>query len=642
MPVDETAPGPNHRAINTALDNKSQQPTSPPQKNASLTFFLRFLMRTAWKPVSLAAVLGTLSGIGGALLISMVNQAIREPSQTGSSALFVLLIIGTMIALILSQYVLISLAQKTIAKLRLNMAEGILASRLSHLESLGDHKLLATLTSDIRSLSNSLTALPGLLASMANIVTCLVYLAWLSGPAFIVLVLLVGITAASVRKLMRHAQKSFSLARKQEDELIENFGSTIHGVKELKLSRMRREDFVTNDLEPNITNLLTSMTKAMRLFAWTEAIGHLSLLGILGCFVYLLPGFAQIDQATIASVAVTVLYLMGPFIGTLRRLPDLSRGSVSLQKIDSLNLSLSDDIESLNTTAPPPIASSCALSVDQLTFDYPNDEGDQGFCLGPVSFTLKPGTITYLTGGNGSGKSTIAKLIVGLYEPDRGSIQLNDTKITDENREWYREHVAVVFSDFHLFNRCLGAEICEDEIAEFLNILELQDKVKVDSSGLISTTSLSSGQRKRLAMLNAWLDKDRPLYLFDEWASEQDPEFREKFYTEILVRLREKGKTVLVITHDDRYFHLADQLLTLEYGQLRTNTSHLIAASLEPVPARARATGLTFAAQLRVIVFSPTEIKSNYYYFGKGTQSTHIISRRFSCLRLNSHPQPQH
>jgi putative ATP-binding cassette transporter len=78
---------------------------------------------------------------------------------------------------------------------------------------------------------------------------------------------------------------------------------------------------------------------------------------------------------------------------------------------------------------------------------------------------------------------------------------------------------------------------------------------------------LSQGQRKRLALLTAWLE-DRPIYVFDEWASDQDPMFKEVFYRQIVPELKSRGKTVVVITHDDRYYQMADRLIKLERGKI--------------------------------------------------------------------------
>ncbi|MEH2104174.1 MAG: ATP-binding cassette domain-containing protein, partial [Nostoc sp.] len=196
-------------------------------------------------------------------------------------------------------------------------------------------------------------------------------------------------------------------------------------------------------------------------------------------------------------------------------------------------------------------------------------DDEKGFLLGPISLTLQPGQITYIVGGNGSGKSTLAKLITGLYPPKNGSIYLDGVLITDENREWYRQHFSAIFSDFYLFDSCLGFNHpnLDREVESYLRQLQLDHKVQV-RDGVLSTTNLSQGQRKRLALLTAYLE-DRPIYLFDEWASDQEPHFRDLFYRQSLVKLKERGKAVIVITHDDRYFHLADQIIKLDYGKVQ-------------------------------------------------------------------------
>ena len=101
---------------------------------------------------------------------------------------------------------------------------------------------------------------------------------------------------------------------------------------------------------------------------------------------------------------------------------------------------------------------------------------------------------------------------------------------------------------------------------ELLAKLHLQNKVKVQD-GAFTTLTLSQGQRKRLALVVAYLE-NRPFLVFDEWAADQDPVFKEIFYHELLPELRAMGKTILVISHDDRYFHLADRLIRMENGRL--------------------------------------------------------------------------
>jgi len=196
--------------------------------------------------------------------------------------------------------------------------------------------------------------------------------------------------------------------------------------------------------------------------------------------------------------------------------------------------------------------------------------------------TLTPGELVFLVGGNGSGKSTLAKIITGLYPPEKGEVRLDGKLITDKSRDDYRQLFSAVFSDFYLFESLLGmkARDLDTQAREYLVELHLDHKVKV-RHGQFSTTDLSHGQRKRLALLTAYLE-NRPFYLFDEWASDQDPHFKEIFYTQLLPELKARGKAVLVITHDDRYFHLADRVIKLDYGKV-VYEKRARASSLDPV-----------------------------------------------------------
>ncbi len=158
--------------------------------------------------------------------------------------------------------------------------------------------------------------------------------------------------------------------------------------------------------------------------------------------------------------------------------------------------------------------------------------------------------------------------------PETGFVTVNGEKVGHENIEWFRQNCSAIFTDFHLFEDYLGFDRAgiDDEVRRYLTELQLAHKVSVHD-GRLSTVALSAGQRKRLALLTVLLE-DRPIYLFDEWAADQEPRFREVFYTEILPGLARRGKTVIVITHDDRYFHCADQIVKLDFGQSTTPNFH--------------------------------------------------------------------
>jgi putative ATP-binding cassette transporter len=218
--------------------------------------------------------------------------------------------------------------------------------------------------------------------------------------------------------------------------------------------------------------------------------------------------------------------------------------------------------------APPPqTPEPSTVEFRDVMFSY-GDDGCDRFRLGPLNWTFHPGELTFVIGGNGSGKSSFVKLLTGLYTPDSGEIRLNGKPVCGAVAEDYQQLFSVVYSDYFLFDRVLGvpAVDLERRARRYLAALDLSDKIKFEGNSF-STTNVSQGQRRRLALLAAYLE-DRPIYVLDEWAADQDPAFRQVFYHQILPELKSRGKTVVVVTHDDRYFEIGDRIIKLEYGKM--------------------------------------------------------------------------
>jgi putative ATP-binding cassette transporter len=204
------------------------------------------------------------------------------------------------------------------------------------------------------------------------------------------------------------------------------------------------------------------------------------------------------------------------------------------------------------------------IEMRDLHFAYPPSKKEAGFAVGPIDVTIRRGEILFITGANGFGKSTILKMIAGLFPITAGTILVDGEPVTDMAR--YRSMFAGVFTDYHLFRKLYGVTASDEEAKAVLSKLEVQAKVDV-RHGTFSTVQLSSGQRKRLALAVALLEQ-RPILVLDEWAAEQDPFFRKTFYEEVLPWIRERGQTVVAVTHDDRYFGAADRTLMVEDGRL--------------------------------------------------------------------------
>jgi putative ATP-binding cassette transporter len=389
----------------------------------------------------------------------------------------------------------------------------------------------------------------------------LVYLFLLSPTLFIVTFLVIGIAIRLMQSLINRTNRLWKRAREEADILFKHFQTITAGIKELKLNAERRQHFLTQELEVTAKTNRDYNVRGMKMVGIASGTGELLTFLILGLTVFVLPKVISISVENLSSYILILIYLTRPIQELLEILPNLTKGGVALDKIEALGLSLASQSEIVDDSARTPAFQQ--IDLVQVKYTYHREKGEE-FVLGPIDLTIEAGEVIFIIGGNGSGKSTFAKVITGLYAPESGVIKLDDHAITPNDRETYRQLFSTVFSDFHLFDRTIGLESASSQ--QYLEKLQISHKVQIQD-GRLSTLELSQGQRKRLALFNAYLE-NRPIYLFDEWAADQDPFFREVFYKQLLPELKRRGKTVLAISHDDRYFHLADRVIKLDYGQL--------------------------------------------------------------------------
>jgi putative ATP-binding cassette transporter len=322
------------------------------------------------------------------------------------------------------------------------------------------------------------------------------------------------------------------------------------------------------ELRPSVeTHMQLRYSARIRMIA-ADTLTRLSFFLLLGLLVFVMPGLLGIESEVLNGYILMALFLYRPLSAMMGRVTDFGIAAVSADKIERMGLAL--DTYGMERFPPETVSAPSwqSLKLERVTFTYFRENQDRPFTVGPIDMEFRPGEIVFLLGGNGSGKTTLAKVLTTLYPVQSGRILLDHEEVTTENQEAYRQLFSAIFSDFHLFGSLInGGEGDLDALAaEYLKQLELNHTVEVDQ-GQFSTTDLSSGQRRRLALLEAYLE-DRPFYVFDEWAADQDPRFKEIFYTEILQTLKSQGKTVLVITHDDRYIGVADRCFKLADGKL--------------------------------------------------------------------------
>ncbi|HWS52586.1 MAG TPA: cyclic peptide export ABC transporter [Pyrinomonadaceae bacterium] len=530
----------------------------------------KFLLQNSRWSAAAAVLTSTASGVVGAWLIAYIHSALSRPNPAaaplvwGYAALCLLLLV-THVA---SQILLLHISQRAVYDLRLRLSRSILDAPLRRVEEAGAPRLLAALTGDVSTISGALLGIPLLCINIATIVTCLVYIGFLSWRLLVGLTLFMLASALVYRLTVKTALRYLKLAREEADTLFANLRGVIEGNKELKLNRLRREEFYRDDVRASAARVRGYNVTGQTIFTVALGSGRLLYFVFIGLILFAMPALTPTSAADLTGYVLVVLYLNGPITTLVNVIPTLSQARVALGKVESLGLSLVRERPDAPPADDEPRWSSLALEGVTHTYRREKDDGD--FTLGPLDLSLRPGELLFVTGGNGSGKSTLAKLITGLYVPEGGSISVDGRPVTDATREQYRQLFSAVFSDYYLFDRVAGSNgshalDLDARARHYLTQLQLDGKVSV-SGGRLSTTDLSRGQRKRLALLNAYLE-DRPLYVFDEWASDQDPLFKHVFYTQLLPDLKARGKTVVVVSHDDAYYGVADRIFKLDYGQ---------------------------------------------------------------------------
>jgi putative ATP-binding cassette transporter len=511
------------------------------------------------------------SGLANAGLLAIINAAAENASnQAANDRLLALFAITIGLYVFAQRFILITSiteVERILGGIRVRVADDVRKADLESLEHLGRSEIFGVVARETQNISQAASTLVMATQALMMVTFSVGYLAILSKTAFIITVAVCGVG------ILLHLQRAQALTRmlgqaqRKENEFLALLTHLLDGFKEVRLRKARGADLFQH------LRAVSGAVEAVKVESGREFSSHflfsqLLVYGLLAAIVFLLPRVSPEYSGVVLKLTAAVLFIIGPLGSIVNAVPIFSAANVAAQNIFDIEAQLTASSVANQNGRPeaPPPAPFSRIHMQRTVFQYPDRGTGSVFRLGPIDLDVNAGEMLFIVGGNGSGKSTLLKALTGLYHPQSGTLTMDDTLVSADTATWYRSHFAAVFSEYHLFDRLYGlGDVPAERVSELLALMQISHKTAYEN-GRFTTLDLSHGQRKRLALLVALLE-DRPILVLDEWAADQDPPFRQFFYETLLPRLKRDGKTVIAVSHDDKYFHVADRVVKMEYGE---------------------------------------------------------------------------
>jgi cyclic peptide transporter len=532
--------------------------------------FIQLVRREMRGSMPKLLIMSALGGISTAAILAAINAGMQGSGSLWAAMLF---LVSLFLFIKTQYYVTITTTaeiESIIHTIRLRLMDHVRRSELLEMEAIGRSRIVAAITSDTAVLTQASNLLCFTIQGAVLIFFVAIYVAFLSLAAIAMTVVIVS-TAAIIfhyknRRLSAEKQESAAWERRLFERLVD----FLDGFKEVRLNSERSADLFEDAVNVSRTaaNIkIRSQAETFKLIVTSQ----ISMYVLLGAVVFVAPQFSDsLGGASLTKTTTALMFVVGACFGLVQSIPVLLTANAAADRIEQLEVALQAAAGPLRLREVKVPKRFDTIEMHNIVFRYVDKFSDTTFQIGPLDFTLHAGELVFITGGNGSGKSTFLRVLAGLYPPDSGEVTLDGMRINDETRDAYRSLMSAIFFDNHLFRRLYGVpEPDPGEVDRLLSRFRLTDKTEL-TDGEFSTLELSGGQRRRLALIVTLLEK-RPILLLDEWTAEQDPEFRRKFYDELLPDMIRSGATVVVITHDDRYLdelHIPARRIRMEEGRI--------------------------------------------------------------------------
>lgn len=528
------------------------------------------LFNSSPKQLSIAIGLGMISGVLYSMIIPTILAGLNDGHQfilgdgfkDHIQSLFFALILLVLLTKATSVILVNNLAKTAVAKLRMDLSNKINAMEVSQVENIGLARLLNVLTEDMSRVTAASLAIPMVLVSTVTALGMLVYLAILDLEIFIFTILAIVTGLFLFQYPVSRTKPFYDKARQLRDVMQEGFRGLIFGAYELKLNKEKSQRFLTSEIKKPIDESLQAEKRGDLILHLAGNSSEILCFFAIGLVVFVLPKSAGFEQQNLYGVIMALLYITGPIAAILSLMQQLKIGEISLERINQI---YALEVAEYNTDSELKPGWR-KLVLNNIKYAYEGD--DHSFSIDKINMSIERGKTYFIVGGNGSGKSTLSKVISLHYLTNEGVIRFDDQVITQDNLISARERIFVIYSNYYLFNTIYKdlSEFDHQLIDKYLKLFKLEGKTRLQGNHF-TTVKLSDGQRRRLALLVA-LVEDRDIYILDEWAADQDPTFKDLFYDSVLPDLKQMGKTIIAITHDDRYFSYCDEVVKMENGQI--------------------------------------------------------------------------
>jgi len=518
-------------------------------------------------------IVGTISAIANAGLLAIINSAAKATQDEELNYYFFALYIIIFLIFFLAKKFAILEATKEIEKIlkdiRSRISHKIKESDLLTIEKLDSAKIFTRLTRDTTLVSQSATEMLATVQSLVMVFFALIYILIISPIMFFLIVSALVMTVMVYSIFAKETQRDLAKSGVLEDEFFNSLDATLSGFKELKVNTQKR-GFIYKRHIGILENLYTLRSDLSERFTAIMMFAETFLYILLGAIVFVVPHLVLEDSVTIIQVTAAMLFIIGPIDNAIYVFPMATKTNIAIKNIYKLEDSLSTNLPNINILPEHNYFKDFeSLKFKNIEFEYQDTQNERLFGIGPIEFEIKRGETLFIVGGNGSGKSTLMKTLLYLYPPSKGDVYIDNERIDEYNAQSYRNLFSIILSDFYLFKDLYEMEKIDYKyVNELLSRMGLDQKTKF-INGSFTNTNLSTGQRKRLALIAAILE-DKEIYLFDEWAADQDPEFRKYFYQTILPKLKSEGKTIIAVTHDETYFDCCDRAFKMKDGQMKT------------------------------------------------------------------------